>query len=405
MSVSTPITIDDETYRQALEVFVVDNAELESLEARLGQFNIFDAIGVARQELRHSDFLAFLLDPRQSHGLGDVLLKRLLQKALVAARQATAPIGPIDLDVWSLDRVVVQREWRNIDLLLTDESHQLAVIIENKIGSAEHSDQLGRYLRIVQETYPGWRVLPLYLTPDGDVPSDENYVAVDYGLVCETVDAVTESRRVVLDPAAHSLMVHYARMLRREVVSDSEIAELCRRIYQKHKRALDLIYEHRPSLRDDLSRLLLALVNSDPDFVIDESSRQSLRFAHRAWDTALLKQGTAWKSGRILQFEFQHQPRQLDLVLFVSPGPSEVRQALVNAARAHKPPFTVGKGQGGDWTTIFRRTFLRASDYVDATVEGTGARVKESWVAFLAHDLPSIVDALRIDAPISTEIL
>ncbi len=44
------------THRQDLTTFVVENPELERLEQLLAQFNIFDAIGVARQELRHSDF-------------------------------------------------------------------------------------------------------------------------------------------------------------------------------------------------------------------------------------------------------------------------------------------------------------------------------------------------------------
>jgi hypothetical protein len=47
--------------RTALEKFVTNNQELERLEALLAEFNIFEAIGVVRQELRHSDFLAFLL--------------------------------------------------------------------------------------------------------------------------------------------------------------------------------------------------------------------------------------------------------------------------------------------------------------------------------------------------------
>ena len=67
---------------KALEALVVDNPDLERLEALLDQFNIFEAIGAVRQEVRHSDFLAFLLNPQQNHGLGDTFLKRLLQKVL-----------------------------------------------------------------------------------------------------------------------------------------------------------------------------------------------------------------------------------------------------------------------------------------------------------------------------------
>ncbi len=36
----------------ALEAFVVNNEDLDQLEALLAEFNIFEAVGVVRQELR-----------------------------------------------------------------------------------------------------------------------------------------------------------------------------------------------------------------------------------------------------------------------------------------------------------------------------------------------------------------
>ncbi len=106
--------------RQTLEALVVDNADLERLEALLDKFNIFEALGAVRQELRHSDFLAFLLNPQQPHGLSDTFAKRLLQRALTAFALGGAPVSPIDLDVWSLNGMLVLREWENIDILLLD---------------------------------------------------------------------------------------------------------------------------------------------------------------------------------------------------------------------------------------------------------------------------------------------
>ena len=70
------------TDTQVLEAFLIENPDLERLELLLSEFNLFEAVGVVRQELRHSDFLGFLLDPRQSHGLGDVYL---LGRCLVMA--------------------------------------------------------------------------------------------------------------------------------------------------------------------------------------------------------------------------------------------------------------------------------------------------------------------------------
>ncbi|PZV12720.1 MAG: hypothetical protein DCF21_15195 [Leptolyngbya sp.] len=45
-----------------LEQFVVDNEDLERLESLLDQFNIFEAVGMVRQEIRH-----FLLDLLRSN--------------------------------------------------------------------------------------------------------------------------------------------------------------------------------------------------------------------------------------------------------------------------------------------------------------------------------------------------
>lgn len=143
--------------RDALTAFVVENRDLERLKALLERFNIFEAIGVVRQELRHSDFLAFLLNPQENHRLGDIFVKRLLQRLLVDTEDVSVPVTPIDLDLWSLEQMEVRREWQRIDILLLDEPNRLAVIIENKIGTGEHSDQLRRYHRTVTEHYPGWR--------------------------------------------------------------------------------------------------------------------------------------------------------------------------------------------------------------------------------------------------------
>src|SRR5262245_45610416 len=76
-----------ETDLQALERFVVENDDLLALEEQVGRFNIFDALGVARVEIRHSNYLRWLLTPSESHGQGDLFLKSLLMDVLRKARQ------------------------------------------------------------------------------------------------------------------------------------------------------------------------------------------------------------------------------------------------------------------------------------------------------------------------------
>jgi hypothetical protein len=93
--------------RKALEAFVADNSELERLESLVTQFNIFEAVGAIRQELRHSDFLSYLLTPYQNHGLGEAFTRKLLQKVVSLAKNIELPITAVDLDTWNLDELEV----------------------------------------------------------------------------------------------------------------------------------------------------------------------------------------------------------------------------------------------------------------------------------------------------------
>lgn len=42
--------------------------------------NIFRILNIERTEIRHSRFLAWLLDPKGTHDLNDLILKKFLQK-------------------------------------------------------------------------------------------------------------------------------------------------------------------------------------------------------------------------------------------------------------------------------------------------------------------------------------
>mgnify|MGYP001362130547 CR=1 FL=1 len=190
--------------RALLEAFVVNNPDLERLEALLAEFNIFEAVGAVRQELRHSDFLAFLLDPTGNHRLGDAFLKRLLKHVLAGV--SDTPVNAVEIDAADLDSAVVQREWQNIDILISDPVNRLVCAIENKIGSAEHSDQLHRYRETVYRHFPATRAIFIFLTPEGDLPKGDAYLALSYEDLAEIVDAVRRSHDSTLGDAVRVLL-------------------------------------------------------------------------------------------------------------------------------------------------------------------------------------------------------
>jgi hypothetical protein len=77
----------DKEQRALLENFIIANKDLEELEAKISRFNIFEAVGMVRQEIKHSNFLQFLLNPSEKHQLGDLFLKKLLIEVLQDAEE------------------------------------------------------------------------------------------------------------------------------------------------------------------------------------------------------------------------------------------------------------------------------------------------------------------------------
>lgn len=385
----------DTEQRYALESLIVGDPQFEQLEAGLADFNIFEAVGAVRQEMRHSDFLAFLLDPQQSHGLGDAFATRFLQRALQSAPRAEIPVSPIELDLWNLDGATVLREWQNIDLVLFAEQVHLAVIIENKIDSREHSRQLERYLAIIHRQYPSWRVLPIFLTPDGELPqSDQRFIPCTYTTVRSVCEELLRGRGSTMGSAVRVLIEHYIQMLERHIVSDSSIARLCQAIYQKHKRALDLIYEHRPDRLDTLRHFIQDLVREVPTLFLEDSSKSYIRFGAIDWDSPALRVGEGWvRSRRMLLFEIENYADVVRVKLIVGPGPADVRARLISLAE-QSPVFNITGRRGTKWQTLFSRTLIPAKRSADLDMEELQSRIRREWNLFVAQDLPQINAAL-----------
>ncbi len=383
-------SLDDARAREVLEDFVFQNADLQQLELLLKKFNLFEALNLWPYEVRHSKFLAYLLDPQQNHGLGDLFLKAFLQSAV---KGKTCCVTPIDIDVWNLGEAEVYREWRNIDIFVRDERNRFAIIIENKISSEEHSDQLARYYAIASRELIDWRILPLFLTVDASSASDAKWFAFGYDRVCAVVEDILK-RNTSIGSDVRLLMEHYAEILRRRILSESEISELCRRIYAKHKQALDLIYEYRPDRQQLVRETVEQLIQGNAALELDESTKTYIHFIPKKMDLPLLRQCTGWtKSHRILMFEAVNEPTDLSIKLYIGPGVITVRQKLLDFASQHQPPFKTSSRGGTQWSTIFNRVLLNSKAY-ELHGDEFVAKLKQQWNEFIEKDLPTIVSVI-----------
>lgn len=390
--------LSDQMATAALERLLLDDPEFRELESLVSPFNLFEAAGITRQELRHSDFLAFLMNPSASHGLVDRFLRRFLQLATRGRGSDTLAVTALELDLLDLSDARVDREWKNVDLLITSHQNRLAVLIENKVGTGEHDDQLERYLLTVRSHYPGWRILPILLSPSAMDPSQEVFVPVGYGPLADGLEALLDLHASAIGPEIGMSLRHYVAMVRRHVVEDSKVADLCKRIYARHKAALDLIFEFRPDRPAMVTEVVRTWLEQQEVFVLDQSSKNAVRFALSEWDETLLKQPQpqGWtNSGRMVLFEAVVTVRGVSITLYIGPGPDRVRRRLYEAFRSHQTFTMKYQELRRKWHRIYQKTLP-----VELT-EGSVSQAELDEViipqlnAFLAVDVPAIKSAFQ----------
>lgn len=394
--------MDDQEQIALLEALIIDNPRLEELEALISEFNIFEAMGAVQQELRHSDFLGFLLNPSEKHGLDDKFLKRFLIKVLSSAEET--PISPIAVNLTDFSKAIVERETQNIDILISDADSGIVCLIENKIFSGEHSGQLARYLKVVKRRFPKAKaIIPVFLTPDGIAPEDDNspYIPFSYEEVSEIIEHVRQTQESMIGVDVNTMMRHYITMLRRHIVSNSDIAELCRQIYQAHKPAFDLIVEHMPDVRQEISDYLVQIIENTPYLSKVRYSKSYVDCMLTEWkQIPSLNVGTGWAgSDATISIDFGNADSRLSLYLVVGPvqqSHQHVREAIFDQAKAYPNIFRGCRSKLSEqWTTLYKMTILQKNDYEDASLEELTNIIDTKWKVFIETDLPQINDSLR----------
>ena len=231
-----------------LDSFLVENQELEILNARLSGFNLFDVLRVDKAEIRHSNVLAWLLSPDGSHGLGPIFLRRFLSRLLMESAPENLSHTPSQVELMNLADVEVLREWQHIDVLVRSPGNRWCLLIENKIKSKESKGQLTRYMARVREEMPGYEVIPVFLTLEGEDPSEAGqkagFVPLSHVKVLELAEVIVKQHNSRIPQDAHTFLTHYLETLRRLTMQDQELIDLCKAIYRKHRAAIDLITEY-----------------------------------------------------------------------------------------------------------------------------------------------------------------
>lgn len=229
---------------QALKDFLLDIDCLKQLDDHTDNFNLFDVLKITNVEIRHSNFLAWIFDPNENHGLGDSFIKAFITK--VVSKCDKGKYRTFDLLLQDFFSYQVFREYYHMDIVLSSREEKKAVIIENKIWSGESTHQLNTYIENSKKELKDFgQVLFVFLTPYGDEASNpDDWITFSYGEVIDTLQSTLKGKTLRAEVAL--VIQNYIDIVRKNIMKekDEELVRICNEIYNKHRTALRLIFEN-----------------------------------------------------------------------------------------------------------------------------------------------------------------
>ncbi|MGJ0310753.1 PD-(D/E)XK nuclease family protein [Aliarcobacter cryaerophilus] len=271
---------------EELENFIFDdNVQdiLDKIKNSVMNFNILEITGMGSQEIKHSNILAWMFS-NSEHNLEYKILEDFLKK-IVEFNEVSEATTFLKHYIYLPEKdknITIYREKDNIDLLIVDNANKVVIAIENKVYANERSDgkdggQLKNYCKIVDENYKNFKnKIFIYLTIDKSSPeSEENqkiWLNATHEMIGEIVEDILEKQTIL--PKAEMILTSYVDLLkRRNIMADKNLEDLCKKIWDKNSKALDILFRYRTTNLDKLYDLIASKYNfyseESPDIKFD----------------------------------------------------------------------------------------------------------------------------------------
>jgi len=136
--------------------------------------SFFEHLRIADSERVHSEFLSWLLSP-ECEAITDCQRNELIER-IFKLRETRQVIG-------------AGTEINNVDIFI--ETNNSILIIENKIKSSQHSNQLFRYKELVKKDYPNKEHRFIFLTLIQEQKVDNDWVHISY---CDILEQLSKMK-------------------------------------------------------------------------------------------------------------------------------------------------------------------------------------------------------------------
>jgi len=255
-----------------LDRMIAESNEFKQLSSSLSSFNLWDFFKINTSEGQNERMLLWLLKENKSHNLGDFFLRRwlilILHNDFNLEFKNQRSLNPLNIEyarvveskIISQKRINVNGKTRILDLFLdlkTLRQEDWVIIIEIKVDSFDHEDQLKDYRQWLNEQYPKHKRLTVFLYDENcpqSLPEDEesHWLKTTFSDIRKVLkEALIEKNGMIplreksfieqylenlpplapegksenLDELTHSLFGHYSNGIKYAILADNQKIE------------------------------------------------------------------------------------------------------------------------------------------------------------------------------------
>lgn len=254
----------------------INDGDFFELSQLISDFNPFSVLKLENHEISHSNVLAWLFEPDESHGLGKIFLEQFLlhlpddtYEEFNKSQESIALEIASDFALLSEWNVSVKREAylkgkERIDIEIICENNiekenKIVILIENKIYSPQGKNQLENYRKYYAEKInkekQKLKILYVYLTlNEDDIPADTNYFHFTYKTIHEILENILKIQIFSKqNEDAKQFIKFYKNILEKKLNMNTRKEEIAEEIYKKYYREIDFITAHASFASSDIA--------------------------------------------------------------------------------------------------------------------------------------------------------
>lgn len=373
-----------ETIESQLKELILDEdfTNLQNLASE--EVNLMEILGVAHRELQHSNFLAWLFNPNESHNLVDFAIKEFI-KLYYRENQfedlgLQTKLSVFDFVHLDFDDLEIKREYKNIDLILLSKKNEFCIVIENKIYSREGKGQLKKYRSWIENEFPNFKhKIYIFLSLfEQDISEEEQnyYLQLDYTHIVKLIEQIIQTRN--LADKSRFVFEQYLQTLKSMLNQNEEIEKIAESLYQKYQPAFDLVFKYAKPNADSIAgnNNLIELVKKEPrlELISSEKSYSYIKFhlkflydlMPKLKEKGLVSEDYNLTSDYVFQCEFNVRKDYIVFNMHIGAGNQETRQRIYEFYLRHQDFFdkvAKRKELSPKWHVIFSKQIISKAEF------------------------------------------